>query len=45
MDKQAVPVERVRLGKEQVTEQETVSEQVRQERIEAEGPGVTDDRA
>lgn len=45
VDKQAVPVERVRLGKEQVTEQETVSEQVRQERIEAEGPGVTDDRA
>ncbi|WP_343993270.1 PRC and DUF2382 domain-containing protein [Terrabacter terrae] len=44
VDKQAVPVERVRLGKEQVTEQETVSEEVRQERIEAEGPGVTDGR-
>ena len=44
VEKQAVPVERVRLGKEQVTEQETVSEEVRQERIEAEGPGVTGDR-
>src|SRR3954471_9370109 len=43
VDKEAVPVERVRLGKEQVTEQETVSEEVRQERIEAEGPGVGDD--
>ena len=42
VDKQAVPVERVRLDKEQVTEQETVSEQVRQERIEADGDGVTD---
>ncbi len=42
VDKQAVPVERVRLGKEQVTEQETVSEQVRQERIEAEGAGLSD---
>jgi uncharacterized protein (TIGR02271 family) len=42
VDKQAVPVERVRLGKEQVTEQETVSEQVRQERIEAEGDGLSD---
>jgi uncharacterized protein (TIGR02271 family) len=45
VQKEAVPVERVRLGKEQVTDQETVTEQVRQERIEAEGPGVTDDRA
>jgi len=45
VDKQAVPVERVRLGKEQVTEQQSVSEEVRQEHIEAEGPGVTDDRA
>src|SRR3954447_2498527 len=43
VDKEAVPVERVRLGTEQVTEQETVSEEVRQERIEAEGPGVGDD--
>ncbi|WP_374970391.1 hypothetical protein [Terrabacter sp. BE26] len=38
MDKQAVPVERVRLVKEQVIQQETVSEEVRQQRIEAEGP-------
>jgi len=45
VDKQAVPVERVRLGKEEVTEQETVSEQVRQERIEADGPGLTDKNA
>ena len=45
VDKEAVPVERVRLGKEQVTEQETVSEQVRQERIEAEGTGLTSDDA
>ena len=45
VDKQAVPVERVRLGKEQVTEQETVSEEVRQERIEAEGTGLTTDDA
>src|SRR3954451_11630137 len=43
VDKEAVPVERVRLGTEQVTEQETISEEVRQERIEAEGPGVGDD--
>jgi uncharacterized protein (TIGR02271 family) len=41
VDKEAVPVERVRLGKEQVTEQETVTEEVRQERIEADGPGLT----
>ena len=45
VDKQAVPVERVRLGKEEVTEQETVSEQVRQERIEADGPGLSDKNA
>ena len=43
VDKEAVPVERVRLGKEKVTEQETVTEQVRKERIEADGPGLTDD--
>ena len=45
VDKQAVPVERVRLGMEEVTEQETVSEQVRQERIEADGPGLSDKNA
>ena len=43
VDKQAVPVERVRLGKEQVTDEETVTEQVRHERIEADGPGITED--
>jgi len=45
VDKQAVPVERVRLGKEQVTEQQTVSEEVRQERIETEGTGLVSDDA
>ncbi len=35
--KEAVPVERVRLGKETVTEQEQVTGEVRKERIEAEG--------
>jgi uncharacterized protein (TIGR02271 family) len=37
VDKQAVPVERVRLGKERVTERETVSGQVRKERIHVDG--------
>lgn len=37
VEKEAVPVERVRLGKEQVTEQETVSGEVRKEQIEVEG--------
>jgi uncharacterized protein (TIGR02271 family) len=37
VQKTAEPVERVRLGTEQVTEQETVTEQVQKERIEAEG--------
>ncbi len=35
--KEAVPVERVRLGTEQVTEQVTVSEDVRKEQIDIEG--------
>jgi uncharacterized protein (TIGR02271 family) len=35
--KEAVPVERVRLGKEAVTEQVTVSEEVRKEQIDADG--------
>ncbi|WP_201293179.1 DUF2382 domain-containing protein [Arthrobacter zhaoguopingii] len=34
VEKQAVPVERVRLDKETVTEQQTVNEEVRNERIE-----------
>jgi len=36
-------VERVKLGTESVTEQETVTEEVRKERIEAEGDVVSDD--
>jgi len=35
--KEAVPVERVRLGKEQVTENVTVSEEVRKEQIDTDG--------
>ncbi len=35
--KEAVPVERVRLSKETVTDQETVSEEVRKEQVEQEG--------
>ncbi|GGS49889.1 photosystem reaction center subunit H [Planobispora rosea] len=41
VDKQTVPVERIRLGKETVTDQETVSGQVRKEHVEVEGD--TDD--
>ncbi len=37
VEKKAVPKERVRLGKETVTDEEQVSEEVRKERIEAEG--------
>ena len=36
VDKRAVPKERVRLDTETVTDQETVSDEVRKERIEAE---------
>jgi uncharacterized protein (TIGR02271 family) len=43
VEKEAVPVERVRLDKETVTDQETVSEGVRKEEIEVEG-GVETDR-
>ncbi|MFC7531781.1 DUF2382 domain-containing protein [Actinoplanes sp. GCM10030250] len=39
VDTEAVPVERVRLGKETVTEQQHVSGEVRKERIEADLPG------
>ncbi|MEH0821677.1 MULTISPECIES: YsnF/AvaK domain-containing protein [unclassified Micromonospora] len=38
VDKEAVPVERVRLGKETVTDTETVGGEVRKERIEADLP-------
>lgn len=37
VQKETVPVERVRLEKETVTEEETVGDEVRKERIEAEG--------
>ena len=37
VQKETVPVERVRLGKETVTEQAQVTEDVRKERIEADG--------
>ena len=38
VDKETVPVERVRLGKQTVTDQETVGGEVRKERIEADLP-------
>lgn len=37
VEKEAVPVERVRLSKEQVTDQETVTDEVRKEQIETDG--------
>jgi uncharacterized protein (TIGR02271 family) len=40
--KEAVPVERVRLDTETVTEQETVSDTVRKEQIDTDTDGVTD---
>ena len=39
--KEAVPVERVRLGTETVTEQQTVTEEVRKEQIEMDGVDAT----
>jgi uncharacterized protein (TIGR02271 family) len=42
--KEAVPVERVRLDTETVTEQETVTDTVRKEQIEADTDGTTDIR-
>jgi uncharacterized protein (TIGR02271 family) len=42
--KEAVPVERVRLDKTTVTEQETVTDSVRKEQIEMEGGETTLDR-
>ncbi len=44
VEKETVPVERVRLGKEQVTENVEVTEQVRKEQIETDGGDVTDRR-
>ena len=37
VEKETVPVERIRLDKEQVTEERTVTDEVRKERIETEG--------
>jgi hypothetical protein len=42
IDKTTEPVERVRLGKEEISDEENVTEEVRKERIEAEGD--VDDR-
>ena len=42
--KEAVPVERVRIGKEQVTEDVTVSEEVRKEQIDTDGVEGNDRR-
>lgn len=42
VEKETVPVERVRLGTETVTDEETVSEQVRKEQIETDGTGRRD---
>jgi stress response protein YsnF len=42
VQKEAVPVERVRLDTQTVTEQETVTDTVRKEQIEADTDGVTD---
>ncbi len=44
VQKETVPVERVRLDKETVTDQETVSEEVRQEQVELGGDGTSTDR-
>ena len=38
-EKRTVPKERVRLGKETVTDEQTVSEEIRKEQIESEGAG------
>jgi uncharacterized protein (TIGR02271 family) len=44
VDTEAVPVERVRLGKETVRDEETVSGEVRKEQIEFDGPEAGRDR-
>ncbi|WP_305790231.1 PRC and DUF2382 domain-containing protein [Symbioplanes lichenis] len=41
VDTEAVPVERVRLGKETVRDEETVTGEVRKERIDFDGPDAT----
>ncbi|MDP9406363.1 MAG: YsnF/AvaK domain-containing protein, partial [Actinomycetota bacterium] len=42
VEKEAVPVERIRLDKETVTEQQAVSDEVRKEQIDVDGIGDTD---
>ena len=44
VEKEAVPVERVRLGTETVTEQQTVDEEVRKERVDVDGDVDRNDR-
>ena len=41
VEKEAVPVERVKLGTETVTEQQTVNEQVRKEHVDVDGDSTT----
>lgn len=43
VEKETVPVERVRLGTETVTEQQTVSDEVRKEQIDVDGDGRPND--
>ncbi len=43
-EKRTVPKERVRIGKETVSEEQTVSEEVRKEQVESEGAGGKRDR-
>ena len=40
-EKRTVPKERVRMGKETVTEEQAVSEEIRKEQIDSEGAGDT----
>ena len=44
VDKEAVPVERVKLGTETVTEEQHVTEEVRKEQIETDGTDLASDR-
>jgi uncharacterized protein (TIGR02271 family) len=44
VEKEAVPVERVRLGTETVTDQQQVTEEVRKEQIDTDGDGIADRR-
>jgi uncharacterized protein (TIGR02271 family) len=44
VEKEAVPVERVRLDTEMVTEQQEVTDTVRKEQVDTDGDGITDTR-